>query len=199
VRLYLVEKISAGSQRTIRGVRHIDARHYVAFPCRSILSILQLLVVADEHVVHDVFSVFSPIGFHNLLEVRNILRILRTSSFPHKLACPMTNYSGSVANLPSQRIQSAALACMVFHENGKGLYKKSLGLRVKGPDQLHFRLSLNLSDRHNVTPVANCNTVPASQPAFKPASPPAAGHPVPFLFNLLFLSITGGGEAEEKL
>jgi hypothetical protein len=176
VRLYLVEKISAGSQRTIRGVRHIDARHYVAFPCRSILSILQLLVVADEHVVHDVFSVFSPIGFHNLLEVRNIPRILRTSSFPHKLACPMTNYSGSVANLPSQRIQSAALACMVFHENGKGLYKKSLGLRVKGPDQLHFRLSLNLSDRHNVTPVANCNTG-ARKPASVQASQPASRWP----------------------
>jgi hypothetical protein len=42
-------------------LRQIVARQYAAFPSRSILSILNLLVVADKQVVDDVFSsFFSP-------------------------------------------------------------------------------------------------------------------------------------------
>jgi hypothetical protein len=84
------------------------------------------------------FSVFSPIGFHNLLEVRNITRILRTSSFPVKLACQVTNYSGDVANLGSQSIKPAALAYRCCTGMAKAFRNEPGASGKRGLNQRHL-------------------------------------------------------------
>jgi hypothetical protein len=79
------------------------------------------------------FSVFSPIGFHNLLRFVTFCRILRTSSFPVEFTCQLTNYFGNVANLRSQKERAGRAGLhRCFTGTAKCLYKKSLALQGKG-------------------------------------------------------------------